>query len=61
MKNSILIVEDDIIQSKALEQMLLNYHIKFDITITHTIDEAKNIIDTKDNFCVFIINVNNLT
>lgn len=57
MKNSILIVEDDIIQSKALEQMLLNYHIKFDITITHTIDEAKNIIDIKDNFCVFIIDI----
>lgn len=57
MKNSILIVEDDIIQSKALEQMLRNYHIQFDITIAHTIDEAKNIIDTIGNFCAFIIDI----
>lgn len=57
MKNSILIVEDDTIQSKALEQMLRNYHIQFDITIAHTIDETKNIIDTTGNFCAFIIDI----
>ena len=57
MKNSILIVEDDTIQSKALEQMLRNYHIQFDITIAHTIYEAKNIIDTTGNFCAFIIDI----